>query len=289
MATRQMRVVNEVKISDLIAPPRGTDVLEASGVIVKGRDFYVVFDNFRRVARLDRGLRPGSPKHGWFGPRRSGDGYEDIAYSARLKRFFMLIEAEKHMDGSIKGMIDECDESGRFVGRRWIDVKLQKRNTGFEGLAAMRWKKTDHLLALCEGNKCRGGRKGERGGGGRIHVLSRRKGVWASTAVIKLPKTLLFEDYAAVSLRGNRIALVSQMTSQLWIGRLRPGSWTIHGSGRIYDFPRNKHGEPRYCTLEGICWLTDRTFVLVSDLSKARYRKACRKRDQSIHIFALPG
>ena len=284
-----MRLLKERRISDLLDPPSHTTVLEASGVFAKGRDFYVIFDNIRRVARLDRSLSPASPRHGWFGRRRSGDGYEDIAYSPHLKRFFMLIEAEKHVDGTFKGLIDECDEAGRFLGRRWIDVPLEKRNTGFEGLFALRWKGRDYLLALCEGNKCRAGRRGRTGGGGRIHVLRRRNGLWESVACIKLPRTLDFEDYAAVSLRGRRIAVVSQQDSRLWIGTLRPDTWTIAGPGRVYDFPRTRRGRPRYCTLEGLCWLSDRTVVLVSDLSKAAYRGGCRKRDQSIHIFALPG
>ena len=64
---------------------------------------------------------------------------------------------------------------------------------------------------------------------------------------------------------------------------------TIAGPGRIYDFPRTKRGKPRYCTLEGLCWLSDSTFVMVSDLCKAGYRKGCSKTDQSIHVFSLPG
>jgi hypothetical protein len=38
-----------------------------------------------------------------------------------------------------------------------------------------------------------------------------------------------------------------------------------------------------------LCWLSDSTFVLVSDLCEAHYRKGCRKTDQSIHLFSLPG
>jgi hypothetical protein len=97
-----------------------------------------------------------------------------------------------------------------------------------------------------------------------------------------------FEDYSAVSLRGDRIAVISQMTARLWIGRLRFDTWTIAGAGRIYDFPLTKRGRPKYCTLEGLCWLSDTTFVLVSDKCKRGYRKGCRKSDQSIHIFSLP-
>ena len=288
MARPVLRLIAERRLAELIPPPKGSDVLEASGVTAKGRDFYVIFDNVRQVARIDSSLSPASRRHAWIGRRRSGDGYEDIAYSASHRRFYLLIEAEKHPDGTYKALIDECDETGSFKGRRWVDVTFEKRNTGFEGLAAIRWKGTEHLLALCEGNRCRAGRKGRQGGKGRIHVLARRKGVWVSVATIKLPREADFADYSAVALRGARIAVVSQMTSRLWIGTLRRETWTISGCGRVYDFPRTRKGNPRYCTLEGLCWLSDRTFVLVSDLSKRRYRKGCRKTDQSIHIFTLP-
>ena len=288
MPRQKLTLVKQCKLAELIAPPKGSKVLEASGVIAKGRDFYVIFDNIRRVARIDRSLSPASTRHGWFGPRRSGDGYEDIAYSPHLKRFYLLIEGEKHVDGTYKGLIDECDEAGGFKGRLWIDFSFEARNTGFEGLSAVRWKGSDYLLALCEGNLCRAGRLGRTGGGGRIQVLARKGQMWVPVSQIKLPRTVDFEDYSAVALRGDRIAVISQMTSRLWIGRLRRGDWTIDGPGRIYDFPRSKKGRPRYCTLEGLCWLSATTFVLVSDLTKAAYRKGCRKTDQSIHIFSLP-
>lgn len=288
MPRQKLTLVKQRKLAELIAPPKGSRVLEASGVIAKGRDFYVIFDNIRRVARIDRSLSPASTRHGWFGPRRSGDGYEDIAYSPHLKRFYLLIEGEKHVDGTYKGLIDECDEAGGFKGRLWIDFSFEARNTGFEGLSAVRWKGSDYLLALCEGNLCRAGRLGRTGGGGRIQVLARKGQMWVPVSQIKLPRTVDFEDYSAVSLRGDRIAVISQQTSRLWIGRLRRGDWTIDGPGRIYDFPLTKRGRPRYCTLEGLCWLSATTFVLVSDLSKADYRKGCRKTDQSIHIFSLP-
>jgi hypothetical protein len=191
-----LTVVKERKLAELIAPPKGSSVLEASGVFAKGDHFYVIFDNIRRVARIDRSLAPGHGLHRWFGTRREGEGYEDIAYSPELKRFYLLIEAEKHHDGTFKPLIDECDEQGRVRGRRWVNIAFQKRNTGLEGLAAIRWKGKDYLLALCEGNRCRAGRAGRKGGGGRIHVLVRKGGHWESVARIKLPRSVDFEDYA---------------------------------------------------------------------------------------------
>jgi hypothetical protein len=287
VARRKLTLVKERKLSELIDPPRSSKVLEASGVVRKGGDYYVIFDNIRRVARIDASLSPTSGRHAWFGKARSGDGYEDIAWSPQLKRFFLLIEAEKHPDGSYKSIIDEVDEAGAFKGRRWVDFSFTKRNTGFEGLSAIRWKGKDYLLALCEGNRCKAGKAGRKGGGGRIQVLARKAGGWSPVACIKLPKSVEFEDYSAVSLRGDRIAVISQMTSRLWIGKLRRDTWTIAGDGRIYDFPRTRRGNPKYCTLEGLCWLSNTRFVLVSDLSKSRYRSKCGKRDQAIHIFRL--
>lgn len=287
MAHRELTLVKERKLSELIDPPKASKVLEASGVICRGKDYYIIFDNIRAIARIDGSLSPASRRHGWFGRQRSGEGYEDIAYSPHLKRFFLLIEAEKHADGSYKSLIDECDDDGTFKARRWVDFNFTKRNTGFEGLCALRWKGKDYLLALCEGNRCKAGKAGRKGGGGRIQVLARKGRGWAPVSCIKLPRSLKFEDYSAVAVRGDRIAVISQMTSRLWVGRLRRDTWTIAGSGRIYDFPRTRRGNPKYCTLEGLCWVADRRFVLVSDLSKSRYRKKCGKRDQSIHVFRL--
>jgi len=292
MVTRSrpvLRLVRERKLAELIAPPKGGGVLEASGVFAKGRDCFVIFDNLRRVARIDRDLSPGSPRHAWLGRTRSGEGYEDIAYSPRQRRFYLLIEAEKHPDGSFKAVIEECDEEFRPTGRRFVDFAFEKRNTGFEGLSAVHWRGQDYLLALCEGNRCRPGRKGRKPGGGRIHVLRRKGKLWRPEATIKLPRRMGFEDHSALAIRGERIAVVSQQTSRLWLGKLRRDDWTIAGAGRCYDFPRTRKGKLLYCTVEGLSWLNDDTFVAVSDLSKPYQPGRCERKEQSIHVFRLPG
>jgi hypothetical protein len=283
-----LTLVTERKLTDCIDPPKGSGVLEASGVVATDRYYYVIFDNVRRIARIHSGLQPGSKRHSWFGRARDGEGYEDIAFSPRTRRFYLLIEAEKHPDGTYKALIDECDEEGQYKRRRWVDFPFGKRNTGFEGLSAARWNGRDYLLALCEGNRCRAGRKGEKPGSGRVQVLQRAATVWKRVATIALPPSVRFKDYSAVALRGTRIAVVSQETSRLWIGTLRFRDWTITARGTIYDLPQTKKGKPKYCTIEGLSWLSARTFVMVSDLSKGAHHKRCRKRDQSIHIFRIP-
>lgn len=283
-----LTLVAERALRELILPPRDSNVLEASGVVAKGAYYYVVFDNIRRIARLHRSLEPGSKKHEWFGRTREGDGYEDIAYNNHTRRFYLLIEAEKHPDGSYKSLIDECDEDARYKKRRWVDFAFEQRNTGMEGLSAIRVKGRDYLLALCEGNGCHGGRRGKKPGSGRIHVLRRVGRFWKSLTTMALPPGVKFVDYSALALRGNKIAVISQQTSRLWIGTLRVPDWKITGRGTTYDFPRTRKGKRKYCTLEGLCWLNARNFVLVSDLSKGDYSKRCRKHDQSIHVFRLP-
>lgn len=284
---RVLTLVTERKLAELIAPPKG-GVLEASGVIVKDGYYHVVFDNFRRIARIHADLTPGSKAHRWFGGPRDGEGYEDITFSAQTKRFYLLIEAEKHPDGTFKSRIDEYDEGGRYQGRAWVDFPFDKSNTGFEGLAAAHWRGSDYLLALCEGNRCRAGRKGKKAGGGRIQVLQFDGEIWRPVARIDLPRSVKFEDHSAVSLRGREVAVISQQTSRLWTGTLRFSDWKIVGRGTTYDFPRTKKGRLRYCALEGLSWLSARSFVLVSDLSKGDTTKACRKREQSIHVFRIP-
>jgi hypothetical protein len=282
-----LRLVRERKLAELVHAPRGA-VLEASGVVAKGREYLVVFDNIRRVARIGADLAPQSGAHGWVGRSRGGEGFEDIAYSPHQRRFYLLVEAEKHPDGTYKSVIEECDEAWRSKGRAWVDFPFKKRNTGLEGLSAVRWRGADYLLALCEGNNCLPNPEGEQPGGGRIHVLQKSNRMWQSVAVIKLPSNLNFKDYSALALRGNRVAVVSQRSACMWVGTLRREDWTIGKSGRTYDFPRTKNkGKRIYCTVEGVSWLSANTLVMVSDLSKKGYPGRCGRTDQSIHIFRL--
>jgi hypothetical protein len=142
-------------------------------------------------------------------PARASEGYEDIAYSPHTKRFYLLVEAEKHPDGTYKAVIEECDPQFRHRRRGWVDVSFQKRNRGFEGLTALRWHGRDYLLALCEGNRGKCGRKGRKPGGGLIHLLHKQGAGWQPVARIKLPRRVMFEDYSGLAVRGDRISVIS--------------------------------------------------------------------------------
>ena len=161
--TPVLRLLRECKLADLVAPPRPGAVFEASGVIANGTDCFVVLDNVRRVVRIASHLRPESDDHEWIGAARQGEGYEAVTFSRGTGRFYLMIEAQKHPDGTFKGAIEEYDKRWRFKRRRWVDLPFKKRNTGFEGLASVEFRGQHFLLALCEGNNCRCGRKSRRG------------------------------------------------------------------------------------------------------------------------------
>jgi hypothetical protein len=145
-----------------------------------------------------------------------------------------------------------------------------------------------HLLALCEGNRCRGGAEGRRPGGGRVHVFVEGPDRWERTHTIRLPPEVAFTDYSGISVSGDRVAVVSQESSALWVGGLAPSGWDLLDAGRTYSFPRSPGGKTLYGTVEGVSWLADDEVVVVSDRAKPTQSSRYRAKDQSVHLFALP-
>ena len=285
MKQTTLKIIQERKLKELLP---GSTRLEASGVVAWNTHFYVVFDNFPKIARIKSDLTRDNTKETWVNKDGKGEGFEDIAYDKKNGRFYTVVEALKTKSKTFKGKIYTFDEHFRRVNKNWVNVKFDDENKGFEGLEHVRQGKKEYLLALCEGNKCRGGKQGKKPGGGRIQVLQKAKNGWKKTHTIKLPKTLRFKDYASLSLRGNRLAIVSQQNSELWIGKLKSKSWKISGRGRTYQFPRTPKGLRPYGNVEGACWIGKQRLVVVSDKKKKDQDSLCEKKDQSIHIIELP-
>jgi uncharacterized protein YjiK len=117
-------------------------------------------------------------------------------------------------------------------------------------------------------------------GANRTRSSCRRK----RASRIKLPKEARFKDYSSLAYRKHQIAVASQESARVWVGRLdaeRRG--LVPGSGRLFRFP-GKH----YRNIEGIDWLSDDTFVAVSDRMKKNQSGKCARTDQSIHVFRIP-
>jgi hypothetical protein len=283
----QLELLKEAKISDVLGD-RLDPRLEASGVLAKDGAFYVIFDNLPDIACIDDGLSGGQQDRFIEQNRGHRRGFEDIAYDRWTDRFYVLIESLPRGPGCFMAKVQEYDGSFRYLSAAWLDFPLDRPNKGLEGLTCVHRNGRSYLLGLCEGNRCEGGAKGRVSGGGRIQVFHRGPRHWEHVARIRLPKTLLFEDYSGISVDGERITVVSQVSSALWTGRLAPSSWDITDEGTTHAFPRDALDEIIYCTVEGVSWIAPDQVVVVSDKAKPEQGKRCRAKDQSIHIFRIP-
>lgn len=146
----------------------------------------------------------------------------------------------------------------------------------------------EYFLGLCEGNKCKSGRKGRKPGGGRIHVFQNEGTIWAHKETINLPKELQFVDYTAMAVRDRQVAIVSQLTSAIWVGQFQESGWDFVDDGRVYVFPKSKKDYIAYCNIEGVDWSDAGELVVVSNRRKRGQNRRCQKTDQSIHIFKVP-
>ena len=166
-----------------------------------------------------------------------------------------------------KQLVGECKSEYEFEG----DSK------GFEGAVGVRGvSNTDgspgqlFMLGLCEGNWCGEGRRGQEPGNGRVVLM--HKGVdgqgncvWVTDRVLSLPSELAFEDYSAIALMGDTVAITSQASSQLWLGkislvyepangehRLDPNTVEfLQQGGKVLNFPRDGSCRTKYCNVEG--------------------------------------
>jgi hypothetical protein len=285
----QLLLLQETKISEILGgqvDPR----LEASGVLAKDGFFYVIFDNLADIACLDERLLPESSENRLIRQKHGGHrGFEDIAYDPWSQRYYVLIESLPRLSGFFMAKVQEYDKNLRYQSDAWLDFTLQRPNKGLEGLTCIHRDGETLLLGLCEGNKCNAGAEGRKPGGGRFQVFRRGQKQGNRVGKNRLPRTLLFEDYSSIAADGDRLAVVSQVNSALWVGNLALSSWDIVDEGITYTFPLTADGQVIYCNIEGISWTESNRIVVVSDKAKSKQEELVREKDQSIHIFEIPG
>ena len=276
---KRLELVREEKLFRLIPKRTKDSRLEASGVVlVDGSTALVVFDSLNQIARIDVSLKRSRRNAVWHAPS-VGAGFEDIAADA-LGSAFGLIESVEDLDGMFRGFVAEYDRNGGLRQCTRLPGQLQKANKGFEGLAHVRHKGREYLYALREANLRTSGAYG-----GRIDVLARSAGgAWQASHRIALPGEARFKDYSALACRRNQVAIVSQESARLWVGRLDPRTQKlIPNSGAVYKFPTKN-----YCNVEGIDWLSGDTVIAVSDRRKRDQPAKCAETDQSVHVFRIP-
>jgi hypothetical protein len=283
----QLELVREAKISGILEGSLDDDRLEASGVLAKDGLFYVIFDNLPHIACIGPDLTARG-SHVILQDKGHRRGFEDIAHDAASGRFYVLIEALRRDRSTFMAAVQEYDASFAYLGTAWLDFPLDRPNKGLEGLTCVHRDGQTYLLGLCEGNRCKAGAEGRVPGGGRIHVFQRGRRHWDRVGKIRLPETVLFEDYSGLSVTGDRIAVLSQESSALWLGRLTRDAWQVEGEGTSYALPTDSDGNVVYGTAEGVSWIAPDQVVMVSDKAKTEQGRRCRAKDQSIHVFRIP-
>jgi hypothetical protein len=289
-----LELISEFKLYELLAGSPGVtgpvdDRLEASGVTFQHGHLYVIFDNSPHIARLGYPLAKEHPANALMRQRGESAGFEDLAYHPRLHRHLIIIEAVRFGPGVFKPRIEEYDDDFRFVESSWVDFPMRSDNKGLEGVAYVARGEEDYALGLCEGNRCRAGREGRKPGGGRLQIFRKVESQWEHVGTLKLPKCVPFEDYASLDLVDNRVAVVSQVSSALWLGCLKDDAWEWVDDGRVYRFPRSKRGKVIYGNVEGVAWIAPDQLVFVSDRRTPGVQpKRVAKKDQSIHAFNVP-
>jgi hypothetical protein len=217
-------------------------------------------------------------------------GYEGITYNADKRRYYLLVEARKHAKRCYKALIVEYDDEFNYLKERPAGFAFESDNKGFEAVAHVRRDETDYLLALCEGNGCKCGKKGRKPGGGRVQLFKKKRKCWRHSDTIELPTSLPFVDYSGMSTDHGRVAIVSQENSMLWVGEFDEAGWSWRDDGQLYEFPRSDDGSIRYGNIEGVGWISPTRIVAVSDRRKKRSQTDERlaEKDQSVHVFDIP-
>jgi hypothetical protein len=289
--TTSLELVQEIRIGELLKCA-GDERYEASGVCLKDGYLHIIFDDNPHLLRIRLDWHNAGEEPVLLDLKGTGAGYEDITYQSSVNRWYFLIEAAKTKSGDYKPRIDEFDESFAFIRSYWLDFPFKAGNKGFEGLSTLYYAGNDYLLCLCEGNKCKSGSAGVKKGKGRIQVFKRASETWEHAGTIRLPKSVRFKDYSSLDFCNGMLAVISQATSEMWIGRLnaQPAGPEdlILDDGWLYLFPRDDKGRILYCNPEGVAWLGNDQVAVVSDKWKNDQPKRCARHDQSIHIFRLP-
>jgi len=284
-----LTLVRERKIRELMRKRDSAKRWEASGILVQRGCYFVVFDDRTSIARIADDLRPNA-KNELFGVAHKVCGYEGITYNAALRRYYLLVESREQADGIYQAQIVEYDDQFKYLNERPLDFSFNSENKGFEAVTHVRRGGQDYLLALCEGNQCKCGKQGRKPGGGRIQLFEKRKKFWRHAGAIALPASVRFVDYSGMSIDKGSVAVVSQVSSMLWVGKFDGDRWGWRDAGKLYEFPRSKDGAIRYGNIEGVGWITPAQIVTVSDRRKKSDQpdKSLSKKDQSIHVFEIP-
>lgn len=276
----ELKLVAGAKVGRLLGRPG--ERFEASGVSNVHGAFYVLFDNRSDVAVVGSHLKTArliKLETTW-----RGNDFEGLTWDDNRKRFFASIEAERCGPRTFRARLLELGPDLK-QRRSWsLHPDLADPGKGVEGLAHVYRNGKLFLLAQLEGNHGVGGKRGKDKGHGRVRVYALGEDGPSLVTTLKLPPTARLGDYAGLDVAGDRIAVVSQKTSKVWIGKLAKRGWKVAGPGALYRFPR-PDGVKAYDSMEGITWVTPRRLAVTSDGARSRAGLA---KSESIFLFDIP-
>ena len=283
--TSELIIESEAKLNQLLRNQSEANTHEASGVLFLNNEIFVVFDNYKMVAKIDIKIS----KAKLFGENEKGDGFEGLTYDKTNDGFYLIEESLKNK-GALNARLNHADKNFTIKSKKWLKYNFQSDNKGFEGLTFVTKNNRPYILALCEGNDCDSGKTSKIHGAGRIKVFEKKKEKWKYIASIRIPQSLEFEDYSGIDINEkNVLAITSQESSALWVGRLDIENWRIDDIGMVYYFPKDKKGNMTYCNIEGVSWISNNRLVVVSDAKKKKQPDECQEKEQSIHIVSIKG
>ncbi|KIZ05261.1 hypothetical protein MNEG_2696 [Monoraphidium neglectum] len=284
-----LKPIREMPFIGLFEDLRDVKKFEASGMTSARGKLWVVFDNLHSLGRIDEHFQFRDPGNTLLGHTGEDSQFEGLSYDEKTGHFYVIEEVEL--------AVDERTNTYKVIERCPVHFKITHENKGFEGIHYFRDPKDpsrELLLGLCEGNYCRGGKKGRDPGNGRIVVSQFWKNssgcAWDVVKIVDIPPSANFMDYSGIDFRGDRVAITSQEDSAVWVGRFdfHELDFVDTDKAQVYHFPRDNHCDMIYCNVEGIAWLDDMRFIVSSDKAKKTQPYRCTVHDQSIGIFALP-
>lgn len=273
--------VAEAKVYKLLKGYDKSDKFEASGVTYVDGYFYVVFDNLYEIGKLKKTLPQNSNENSLLSFGFGDSGFEAITYRNNANPGFYVAEETVKNGSQYQPRIREYNAAMDYQSDLWADYYFTSanKNKGFEGLAWINRGGNEYLLGLVEGT-------------GKIPVLKKTGSLWQKVAEINPP--VAFTDYADIALYGNKIAIVSQEDSKLWVGTLSSTDWSLSG-GKTYAFPKGDTNgnvgagnNVLYANVEGVSFISETQIVVVSDKAKSDQPDYHKFKEQSVHIFNLP-
>eukprot|EP01083_Nonionella_stella_P283425 964713_1 len=259
---------------------------------------------------------------------KDDDGYEGITHDFENDVFYLLTESVGFDDENddtfhhplLRAVV--YDEHDTFTQTQIcaVDYVMPTDNKGLEGVAMILIDGIKYFVGLCEGNYCSYSDEGKDPGHGRL-VLFKYEATSIVTDetykylisegiecihevmnVYALPTYIAFIDYSDINFMSRNdsdvsnqyyVAIVSQASVAFWMGEV---TWSLVDGpvfnddydGQIYEFPRGGDCEVIFCGVEGVTFVNEYEFVMVSDKAKKGSPWLCGTKSESIHILKLP-